>query len=228
MGAARDLCRHGSQEQNNRQQSRERGKRAGRGQLPPRPRPPRRSVRRFVEPQHPHDGNVLLLVRRVDHDSASRIVGVGRVDEDGSFRGERAGRHLPERDRDEHGRHERAAERQSRPPPPAPVVATGAGILALLGVLDSADDPRPEARPVGLGPVLAEAQAAMEESPDPPDILGLALTPGAPAQVSGDRPACCTSRAPRRDRRRSGGGSTDRSTRPLDVRSPHPYSHGGT
>jgi hypothetical protein len=57
----------------------------------------------------------------------------------------------------------------------------------MLGVLDSADDAGPEAGPVaGLGAVLTEAQGAMEESADSPDIVGFTLTPCASAQVCGD------------------------------------------
>src|SRR5262249_61643223 len=99
---------------------------------------------------------------------------------------EGAGVQLPESDRDECRRDERAAERQPRPPPPASAAGNRGRELTMLRFLDAPDDTRPETRPVGLG-ALAGAQGALDEGPHSPDILGLTLTGGALAQVSGDR-----------------------------------------
>jgi hypothetical protein len=59
----------------------------------------------------------------------------------------------------------------------------------MLGAFDSANYSRPEPRPVGgLGTVLSNAQGALQERSNSPDILGLALASRTLAQVCGNRP----------------------------------------
>jgi hypothetical protein len=140
-----------------------------------------RSVGRFVETEHPDDRHI-LVVGRVDHDGAAWILRVGGAHHDGGIRG--SGNRLPERQRQDRQCRDRAPEGPSGTPPSPR--SRERQRLGAPRVLDPADDPRPEARPIGSG--RARAQAPLKQGANAAKRLSLALTGAASAQMAGRGP----------------------------------------
>jgi hypothetical protein len=139
-----------------------------------------RLVGRFVQAEHPDDRHI-LVVGRVHHDGAARIFRVGGAHHDGGIRS--SGNRLPERQRQDRHRGDRAPEGPSgRSPSPR---SRDGQRLGAPHVLDPADDARPEARPVGFGRSRARAKAPLKQGANAAKRLGLALTGAASAQMAG-------------------------------------------